>query len=139
MKHRHAFATAATNVVAACTLFFTFVLVFGAGSASAQNARIKHKIVSENHVPPQLGRDLWFSMIQNYEDQSGKYYALYVTSPKNTTAYVQSGGFVKSLAINAYSVAVFNIPLGWEIKSSGVVEDKAIHVWSKDADLSCYL
>src|SRR5438132_11253787 len=109
----------------------------GLTSASAQSARIVHKIVSQNHVPPPLGRDLWFSMSQNYDDQQGKYYALYVTSPKTTTAYIESGGFKKGLQINAYSVAVFSIPLGWEIKSSGVPEQKAIHVWSKDADLSC--
>lgn len=87
-----------------------------------------------------MGRDLWFTMAKNYDDQPGKYYMLYVTSPNNTNVHVQlTGNGIQQLPVQAYKVTAFNIPLGWEVKSSGVVEDKAIRVWSDDADITAYL
>src|SRR5437868_3326165 len=106
----------------------------------AQNARSSHTIGHQTHVPPQLGRELWFTMVENYLDQSGKYYVLYVTSPVNTSVFVNMAGqATKVLPVQAMSVASFNIPLGWEIKSSAIVTNNAIHVWSKDGDISAYL
>ncbi|HEY6172114.1 MAG TPA: hypothetical protein VIX80_07650 [Candidatus Kapabacteria bacterium] len=79
-------------------------------------------------------------MAQNYESQGGKYYQLYVTSPNKTTVNVAiTGGTTYRFPINAYEVSSFFIPLGWEVTTSGVVEDKAIRVWSNDADITAYL
>ncbi len=111
-----------------------------AAQSSSQNNTIVHSFTNDHHSSPQLGRDLWFTMIKNYDDQAGKYYNLYVTSPNNTIAYVSlTGGSSKALTIQAGTVATFNIPLAWEMKTSGIVENKAIHVWSNDADISAYL
>jgi len=121
------------------TVYLSLLTVLFPLLVSAQSRLTNTETSMQKDPQYLLGRDCWFAMIQNYEDQSGKYYALYVTSTKNTTAYVESGGFQKALQISAYTVAVFNIPLGWEMKSSGVAEDRAVHVWSKDADISCYL
>lgn len=117
------------------------VLVGGISSAHAGgNARIVHTIVKKKMVPPQMGRDLWFTMIKNYDDQSGKYYNLYVTSPNQTNIYVNMANqATKVLPVQPYSVASFNIPLGWEIKTSAILEHKAIHVWSNDGDICAYL
>lgn len=109
-------------------------------SAFAQNARITHKITKQKMpVGPAMGRDLWFTMAQNYDDQGGKWYMLYVTSPNNTTVYVESSMGRKVLPVQAYKVAAFDIPLGWEVKTSGKVEDKGIRVYSNDADITAYL
>lgn len=107
----------------------------------AQNPRIEHTVVKKAKDKTQsMGRDLWFTMIQNYENQGGKYYMLYVTSPNNTTVNVAiTGGTTYRFPIKAYVVASFNIPLGWEVTTSGVVEDKAIRIWSNDADITAYL
>ncbi len=119
----------------------TFALVASlAASVCAQSALITHTITTQRHVPPQLGRDLWFTMIKNYDDQGGKYYNLYVTSPQQTNIYVNMIGMVtKVLPVQPFTVASFNIPLGWEMKTSAIVENKAIHVWSNDGDICAYL
>src|SRR5437773_264689 len=89
---------------------------------------------------PLLGRDLWFALIASGDDAPGKYYALYITATKNTTAYVQVGGSApKPVRLTAYRQTTFNIPLSWEMKTSAIAEDKGIHVWSSDADLACYV
>ena len=36
-------------------------------------------------------------------------------------------------------MARLNIPLQWESRGSGIVEDAGIHVWSKDADICSYV
>src|SRR5437867_9118234 len=118
----------------------SIVLILLVPMVSLAQSRLANTMTSAIKDPSYLlGRECWFTMIQNYDDQAGKYYVLYITSTKNTTAYVQSSGLTKGLQVPAYGVAVYNIPLGLEVKTSGVAEDKAIHVWSKDADLSCYL
>ena len=110
-------------------------------SAVPQQNGIVHAVTTEHHVSPQLGRDLWFTMIQNYGSSTGdKYYNLYVTSSSSTNIHVQpNGGAEKVLVVQAGTVATFKIPLAWEMTTSSIVEKKAIHVWSNDADVSAYL
>jgi hypothetical protein len=122
------------------------VSMFGAGLVPfitaplhAQNARIVHKIEKLGKTAPVMGRDLWLALPQNYLDQSGKYFFLYVTSPKATTVHVESSLGTQVNTVQAYKVASFNLSLGWEIKTNNVIENKAIHVYSKDADLTVYL
>lgn len=125
-----------TAIVAiGCLLSFTTTV-------SAQSARIQHKVTKENlKVGPALGRDLWFTMAENYQwSSSGKYYDLYVTSPNSTTVNIQVAGAGKiSRPIEAEKVLTFRIPLAWELRESGTIEKKAIRVWSDDADLSAYV
>src|ERR1700674_498774 len=125
---------------------FGFVLFCGlllqAGNISAQPARIKHVIQTIQKDKTQyLGRDLWFTMAQNYDQNvAGKFYAVYVTSPNNTTVHIQvTGGSTAQFPIAAGEVLTYNIPLAWEVTTSGVVEAKGVRVWSNDADLTTYL
>jgi hypothetical protein len=134
----------ATQCLAAVAML---ALMFSFGSqqeAFAQShPRIVHQILPQpKGYAPGLGRDLWFSMCQNYEagGANGKYYMLYVTSPNTTTVNIQvTGSSSQKFPITAGKVVAFKIPLGWEVTSSGVIEKKAIRVWSDDADLTAYL
>ncbi len=87
-----------------------------------------------------MGRDFWFAEQSNYwgQDLGGKYMRIYITSPVNTTAYVESNGVKTPLPVTAYGIASFKVPEFWENESSGIVESKAIHVYSNDADLTVY-
>ncbi len=116
------------------------LLLCCATSAFGQNARVTHTITRQTHAPATLGRDLWFTMVKNYDDQAGKYYNLYVTSPQQTNIYVNCANqATKVLPVQPYSIASFNIPLGWEIKTSSILDHKAIHIWSNDGDVCAYL
>ncbi len=121
-----------------------FVLIVLAACISLTvfaQGRIVHSVVIQEKQPgPSMGRDLWFTMARNYESQGGKYYQLYVTSPNATTVNIQvTGGTTFKKAIQPLEVLPFIIPLGWEVTSSGVVEDLAIRIWSTNADLTAYM
>src|ERR1039457_5701224 len=88
---------------------------------------------------PFAGNDFCFAPIQNNIDSAGKYIRVYVASLVSTTVYVQYGSFIESGHIPAGGDMAFNIPLSFEMKSSCVVENKGIHVWSPNANLSVYL
>ncbi len=109
--------------------------------ARAQNPRIAHSVSHARHDAPMLGRDCWFCLLTNYgAGGSGKYYALYVTSPKVTNVHIHiTGGITKTIQVQPFQSAVFNIPLAWEQLASGHVDDFGVHVWSNDADISCYV
>jgi hypothetical protein len=119
------------------------LLVFGSlvsQPVAAQTPRIVHEIIKSNKPRQSQGRDLWFSMAKNYETQGGKFYELYVASPAKTTVNVAIGKATsQKFAINAEQVLVFRVPLAWEMIGSNQIEEKAIHVWSEDADLTGYL
>ncbi len=126
----------------ACSIsIFLCVLFFSIGNISAQSPRIKHVIDKvQRDQTSYLGRDLWFTMCQNYESQGGKYYELFVTSPNNTTVNIQvTGGSSSKYPITAGQVLNFFVPLAWEVTTSGVVQQKGIRVWSNNADLTAYL
>ncbi|HZK75354.1 MAG TPA: hypothetical protein VFD13_00450, partial [Candidatus Kapabacteria bacterium] len=108
--------------------------------ASAQNALIQHKISQEHLSPPTTGREFWFAIPTNaWGITQGKYLRIYITSAYNTTAYIGKGtSTFASVAVSAYKITSFDAPFTWELGSSGYVEDNAIHVWSKDADLTVY-
>jgi hypothetical protein len=143
MKQRR-FSTLTTRILLSCA---TLLLVNGIFStiavqpANAQTSRIKHVITSEAGFVPLLGRDLWFAMAQNYDagGANGKVDVLYVTSQNNTTVHIGILSQDKAYPISANTILSFRVPLGWEMNSSGVVEDKGVRVWSPDADLSAYL
>ncbi|HEY6171560.1 MAG TPA: T9SS type A sorting domain-containing protein, partial [Candidatus Kapabacteria bacterium] len=78
-----------------------------------------------------------FAVPQNDENKGGKYVQLDVTSNKATTVNVSiTGGTIHRFPIKAYEAASFNVPLAWEVTTSGIIEEKGIHVWSNNADLT---
>ena len=101
-------------------------------------AQLSNRITRDLIDPAPIGRDYWLAFPSNNwgEDLGGKYMRIYITSQKNTTAYVVSQGQATTLPVEAYKVASFKAPEFWEMESSGIVENKAIHVYSNDADLS---
>lgn len=130
-------STLALSLVALLLGLFAY-----APSAEAQSTRLTHEVKRENlKFGPALGRDLWFTMATNYTNTGGgKYYMLYVTSPNKTKVRIaigNTGGAVFN--IEAEEVVSFKIPLPWEMQGSAEVEEKAIHVWSDDADITAYL
>jgi hypothetical protein len=116
---------------------FLLALTF-AGPVHAQSSSFQNSNVRVLHDPPSMGRDYWFSLLTNYgSNLGGKYFALYVSSLDSTTVHVECGGIKRAISVQPLKSTVFNIPLAWEMTTSGVVEDKAIHVWSDDADIAC--
>ncbi len=87
-----------------------------------------------------LGRDFWFAEQSNQwgVDLGGKYMRIYITSPENATAFVSSNGQTTPIPITANEISSFKVPLSWEMESSGIVENQAIHVYSNTADLAVY-
>ena len=120
--------------------FLCFALISSfAVTATAQTSSLTHAITSQRHMPPQLGRDFWVSPIL-LDTVTGTYYNLTIGASKQTNVYIQMpGAATKVLSVGANQIAAFNIPISWILKSSSVVEQKGIHVWSNDADLTCNL
>lgn len=113
---------------------------FMSAPAFAQTPRITHEVIRDNKPRNSQGRDLWFSMAMNYVADADKWYELYVASPAKTSVRIALGSATEQkFEIGAEEVLVFKVPLAWEMTKSAVVEDKAVHVWSEDADLTAYL
>ncbi len=116
-------------------------LLLSTPDASAQNALIHHQISQQHLSPPTTGREFWFAIPSNYwgVNNGGKSLRIYITSASNTTAYIGTGtNTYTSVPVSAYKITTYDAPEPWEIESSGYVQDNAVHVWSKDADLTVY-
>ncbi|MEI8134481.1 MAG: hypothetical protein WCH46_05300 [bacterium] len=127
----------ARSVACAVVAFF---LLFLHPPAFSQTSQIQHTISKLQKENTYLGRDLWFTMCKNADNQAGKYYYLYVASPSNTIVNIHIPG-LNDIRTRLTAGVVFtqNIDLSAEVTTSGEVENKAIHVWSDDADLTAYL
>lgn len=118
-------------------------LVVLASSVSAQGyitvSKTSHK-ASTAGAPPT--RDFWFAIPQNYDpkDVNGEVFSFYITSPVNTTVNIQvQGQPVVKKPVTANQVLTHIVPRNLEINRSSAVEtDKAIHIWSDNADLNVY-
>jgi hypothetical protein len=123
-----------------------FVLLFinVAGLSVAQNRiRINEQVETESRGDaPYLGRDLWMAIPQNFDprDVNGEIFSLYITSEKNTTVNIQvTGQAVVKKPVTANQVLTHVLPRNLEINRSTAIEtDKAVHIWSDNADLSVY-
>jgi hypothetical protein len=109
------------------------LLLVASTSVQAQ----QHILTTEDEVKAvpemELAKDFWFTMIQNYEMQGGKYYDLYITPEANTTVHISAGNNAAvTYPLVRGEVLTFHVPLAWELTSSGVVENKAIHVWADE-------
>lgn len=114
-----------------------FLLLLSAAAFAAGDTSFTHTVTTTKGGPPPTSNEFWFAVPQNYETQAGKYVQLYVTSDKATTVNVAiTGGTTYKFPIAAYQTASFFIPLGWEVTTSGIIENKGIRVWSNDANLS---
>jgi hypothetical protein len=110
-------------------------------NAHAQTPRISHSVSTLIKQNTYLGRELWFSMCENADlNNSGQFYYLYVTSPNNTIVNIEIPGHSTIVVpLTPGMVHTESIPVDVQMNSSGVVEHKAIHVWSATADISGYL
>ncbi len=126
---------------AAIIIGILLILSGGVAPARAQNAHIQNRIVTQRNAPPSAGREFWFAIPSNYwgVNNGGKSLRVYITSASNTTAYIGTGtNTYTSVPVSAYKITTYDAPEPWEIESSGYVQDNAVHVWSKDADLTVY-
>lgn len=120
--------------------FVTSMLLVAACMLNVVHAQERIATTSEASSSTSIegfARDFFFCLLENYElQQGGKYYQLYVASASKTSIHVALGKTSdKKFPVNALEVLVFDVPLAWEMTQSGIVEDKAVHVWSQDADL----
>jgi hypothetical protein len=131
-------------------IFCTIVLIPFLASVLSAQSRITSTILKQSgNFSSSSGRDFWLCINQNYELLQDKFYHVFVTSDRSTTVNFQISGQTairKTVAKNrvttfdAYSNYPGDFPITTEVRSSGiVVPDKAIHVWSDDADISVYL
>ena len=85
-----------------------------------------------------LPQDYWFAPIQNDTDLPGKTLELTVGAEQNTVAYVQFGDSkVLKVPLLAGHDSIVSMPLDEELKSSGLAEPKAVHVWAYSAGILC--
>src|SRR5438876_305026 len=129
--------------VSSSILAFLGLVSFGlfATSSVAQNPRIVHTIKKERTNGPQMGKEIWFAAPQNFYSQSDKYVKIYVTAKRLTTVFVQLGNDPatrKQSVVKPYQVTTFDVT-GWEMTSTDITQQKAIHVWSKDVDILAYM
>jgi hypothetical protein len=116
-----------------------FLLLLSAAAFAQGDTSFTHTVTKTKGGPPPTSNEFWFAVPQNYENQSGKYIMLYASANKATTINVaMTGGATYKQSVAANATTSFNIPLGWEVTTSGIIEEKGIHVWSNDADLSVY-
>lgn len=119
------------------------VCIVLAGSAYSQSRiRITEQIEKESRGDaPYLGRDLWMAIPQNYlPADKGKTFSLYITSEKNTTVNIQvAGQAIVKKPVTANQVLTHVLAPTLEMtKSTAIEADKAVHIWSDNADLSVY-
>jgi hypothetical protein len=124
-------------------LLFTILFLSLTAVVYGQNERFVHRQESEARgASPVLGRDLWFCVPQNADpnDNAAKFFTIYATSEKKTVINIQiTGQAAVKKQINPSEVWDYLLPRSVELKSSLDVEkDKAIHIWSDDADISVY-
>ena len=120
-------------------LLLSAILCF---TLSAAHAQLSSTITSQIHDPSfSMGHDFWLAIPSNQWGTNGKgrYINIYITSPKKTTAYVVAGGVKTAVKITADSISTFQVPEFFEMESSGIAENKGIHVYDTNADLSVYL
>ncbi len=118
-------------------LLLSALLCFTVCSARAQ---LSSTITSQLHDPTfSMGRDCWLAVPSNdWGVNSGKYIDLYITSTASTIAYVEAGGVTTKVSVTAYNTSTFTVPVSLEMESSGIAENKGIHIYSNDADLEVY-
>ncbi len=128
----------------------TFFLLLLSGNNIFAQSLITSTVTSEVRQNTGYGRDFWFCIPQNSSDgdNAQKYFNVYVTSFRNTTVHFQRQGSPEvKKPVTANKVTIFTTPtplkpsndfgLDAELTSSGDIEiNKAIHIWSDDADLS---
>jgi len=85
------------------------------------------------------GHNFWIAPAQNIPDKSGNRITFYITSPNNTLAHVHCEGTDKAVPVPSYGVGTFTVPLAIEMQSSGVVENKGIHVYDNTDDITVCL
>ncbi len=122
------------------TLYISLVGALLLSSLSAR-AQLSSTITSEVRGSAlTTGRDCWLAFPSNQwgVNEGGKYMHIYITSTQNTTAWVEAGGTLDSVPVTAYETSTYSVPLTLEMESSGIVENKGIHVYSNDADITVY-
>jgi hypothetical protein len=123
-------------------LVFGFAIQAGFSPASHAQGHIQSSQTPQSgNFASGYGRDFWFAIPQNYDTQTGKFFNLYVGSATAATINVDIGGSIQApIQIAGGEVSTISIPEAMEMQSSGIVEqNKTVHVWSDDADLSVYL
>ncbi len=109
--------------------------IFGYEDADAQLSMSTTRAHADQSQTP-MGRDFYIAFPQNGADLPGKFIKVFISSATNTSVHISgTAGASSSMNVGAGKVAIYDVPLTWEMKSSTAVEDKVVHIWSDDADL----
>src|SRR5437870_5045390 len=114
------------------------LLILELASARAQD-RAQYAHDTRTEQVPSKGWDFWIAVPENHMPQKSQfeYDVLYIASPTSTTVHIASlPGDEQTFQLEPFKSLRFKVPVGSLLTSSGIVESKAIHVWSVDADLS---
>jgi hypothetical protein len=118
-------------------LFIALLTVLSVPVCS-QPLHIDHQISSQICDPLYtMGRDVWFAIPENDQSSSIQNYTLQITAPKNAIVFVEMAGVRKTIHVFANSTYFLSLGRSLEMKTSGVVENLAIHVYSTQTDLAC--
>lgn len=122
-------------------ILFAGALLIAAFGVRPTYAQLTSSLIPQKHdLSFSLGREFWFAEQSNYwgVNLGGKYIHLYISSAKKTTAYIEAHGVLDSLRIVPDTTSTYIVSDSLEMELSGIVENKGIHIWSNDADLTVY-
>jgi hypothetical protein len=116
------------------------LLLVSATSHAQRTTSFSHTANTVVRPMNKSSQDFWLTMSQIYNQGStGQAYYLYVSADSATTINIQvPNSTAQTFLVPKDSMITFSIPLAWEVITSGVVENKGIHVWSANANLSMY-
>ncbi|HEY3876705.1 MAG TPA: IgGFc-binding protein [Candidatus Kapabacteria bacterium] len=109
--------------------------------ANVTRAQFSAAVTSQPHdLNFSAGRDFWLAEMSNqWGDPSQQpSQTISITSPRNTVAHIQYAGQTYTDSIKENLSVTISIPLSMQLESSGIVENKSIHIWSEDAPLIIY-
>jgi hypothetical protein len=126
-------------------LFSTLCML--SGIAFAQSAtEFTHTIDYKATTGTIPAKDFWIAIPQIYNTgDSGKYAEIYIASASATTVHIRGSRFapvdkkLKPMEQFIFKVETQDIAKSMEMTTSGVKENKGIHIWSDGADLSVNL
>lgn len=127
-------------------LWFSALVSMFASIALGQSAtEFTHTIESKSATSSMSANNFWIAIPKIYNTgDSGKYAEIYIASQKATTVHIRGSRFApidkKLMPMEQF---IFRVETQDSAKSmetigSGVVQNKGIHIWSEDADISVY-
>ena len=117
------------------------IALFPATNTTAQQMHLDYAVSHRaDPLMPPPSRDFMFAIPANIATApQDKTLAVYITSSASGTVLVQSGTDpMKRYTTQSWQVLTVLLPPSTEITTSGIVETKAVHIWSDQSDLTVH-